>query len=175
MSSLTIESLTKESLTKKSLIKEILNEFNAEALIEKNEIYDLYHELNHILSLNIDLKEIGLKEIGFEESDFDEINDMLFNKINYLLNNNYKSINQELLTEFKLKITEDELKEKITEDELKEKILRIVIVLLHEQKKDENQKIIKAICENLLENLDNNLIEVIKKFYVFTTGKELNI
>ena len=166
MSSLTIESLTKESLTKKSLIKEILNEFNAEALIEKNEIYDLYHELNHILSLNIDLKEIGLKEIGFEESDFDEINDMLFNKINYLLNNNYKSINQELLTEFKLKITEDELKEKI---------LRIVIVLLHEQKKDENQKNIKAICENLLENLDNNLIEVIKKFYVFTTGKELNI
>ena len=160
MSSLTKESL--ESLTKESLIKEILNEFNAEALIEKNEIY----ELNHILSLNRDLKEIGLKEIDFDESDFDEINDMLFNKINYLLNNNYKSINQELLTELK-----------ITEDELKEKILRIVIVLLHEQKKDENQKNIKAICENLLEKSDNNnnLIEVIKKFYEFTTGKELKI
>ena len=47
--SLTKESLTKESLTKKSLIKEILNEFNAEALIEKNEIYDLVKHLSHNL------------------------------------------------------------------------------------------------------------------------------
>jgi len=158
-----------KSKTKEELIREVFEVFKEEVSNEENEVSDLYHEIKHILYLNRDLKEI--EESDFIESDFDEINDMLFNKIkNILIRKTYTDLNN-ILSDFKLKITKEKLN--ITEEELKEKILRIVIVLLHDQEKDDDQIIIRDICKNL--KLSYNLKDDIKKFYEFTTGKNLII
>ena len=136
---------------------------------EIKEFINILDESKHILippildTLDLDL------DLDFAIDDLEEINDILFNKINKILSINRYETFPVLLTKFS-KIKEDQ----VLHQNLK-RILRIVIVLLHEQEKDGDQIIIKAICKKLLDKSDYTLIKDIKEFYEFTTGNELNI
>ena len=139
--------------------------------IKEEEIKKILDESNELLIPPI----LDTLDLDFPKDDLEEINDILFNKINKILSiKRYKTFSV-LLTNFS-KIKEDQ----VLHQNLK-RILRIVIVLLHEQEKDNDQKIIKAICDILLKDELDELDELeklkkeIKNFYEFTTGKELKI